>query len=131
MQRREPPRPNWPQSQVHDPAPGPTYAPETALLAGATPGPEDEEVRAAILGLPDGAGPPSRIGICNAQGKIYREVGVHGPLQLLYLWAGLNALGYGQRTLQERGISRYCLVFGRIQAEKTAAERGRKQVPSG
>jgi hypothetical protein len=113
MQRREPPRREWPEPQAGGPNPGRSYAPETLLLAGAEPLAADEAIRALVTALPDGSGPLHRIGICNASGAIYREVSLHGPVQLLYFWAGLNALGFTQRTAGTAGFSKYWLLFGR------------------
>jgi hypothetical protein len=113
MRRREPPRPDWPEPPGSVPATGRTYAPETLLLPGARAGDADEGVRTVVLGLPDGAGPLRRIGICNAAGSIYREVTLHGPVQLLYLWAGLNALGFRQQPPGDHGMSKYFALFGR------------------
>jgi hypothetical protein len=125
MRRREPPRPAWPEPDEGAPAPGPSYAAETLLVPGATPGEVDAQVRAVILGLPDGAGPLRRVAICNAAGIMYREVALHGPVQLLYLWAGLNALGFRQRLAEDQGFSQYWLQFARSPERKTAAQSGR------
>ncbi|MEJ8840169.1 hypothetical protein [Ramlibacter sp. AN1133] len=116
MERRDRPPRDWPQPPAGDPAP--SYAPETLLLAGIPPGEGDEQVRTVVLGLPDGAGPLRRVGVCNAAGEVYREVTLHGPLQLLYFWAGLNALGFRQQAAEERAISKYTLVFARDPAER-------------
>jgi hypothetical protein len=121
MHGREPPGGHWPDPQEGVPAPGPTYAPETALVPGTVPGEEDEQVRALVLGLPDGAGRLQRVGICNAAGTVYREVALHGPVQLLHLWARMNALGFRQRGPYGQGFSKYSLLFTKESPEKTAA----------
>jgi hypothetical protein len=120
MQRREPPRRDWPEPQGGGPAP--SYAPETLLVPGPAPGDADDQVRTVVLGLPDGAGPLRRVGICNASGEVYREVALHGPVQLLYLWAGLNALGFRQRPPEGRGFSKYWMLFARERAERRPHE---------
>jgi hypothetical protein len=130
MHGREPPRGVWPAPQGER-APGPTYAPETWLVPGTLPIDHDEVIRALVIGLPDGAGPLQRIGICNAGGDVYREVTLHGPVQLIHLWARLNALGFRQAGPQGRGFSKYCLLFTRGEKEKRPLEGGRKQIPSG
>jgi hypothetical protein len=103
------------------PASDPSYAPETVLVPGTVAGDQDEQVRALVLGLPDGAGRLQRIGICNAAGTVYREVTLHGPVQLLHLWARMNALGFRQRGPYGQGFSKYSLLFAREGAQKTAA----------
>jgi hypothetical protein len=113
MRRREPPRREWPDPQSSGPGSASSYAPETLLVPGAEPLSGDEAIRALVTALPDGVGPLRRIGICNASGDIYREVSLHGPVQLLYFWAGLNALGFAQRTPGHPGFSKYWLLFGR------------------
>ncbi|HET8746922.1 MAG TPA: hypothetical protein VFM98_15050 [Ramlibacter sp.] len=125
MRRREPPRRDWPEPPAGGPAPDRCYAPETLLVPNAAPGEEDERVRAIVSALPDGAGPLRRIGICNAAGAIYREVALHGPVQLLYFWAGLNALGYRQRTPEDQAFSKYWLLFGREGTERRPLDGGR------
>ncbi|GAB3645232.1 hypothetical protein GCM10028813_02450 [Ramlibacter alkalitolerans] len=125
MRRREPPRPAWPEPDEGARAPGPCYAAETFLLPGATPGDDDAQVRSVILAVPDGAGQLRRVGICNSAGIMYREVALHGPVQLLYLCAGLNALGFRQRLPEAHGISKYWMQFARDPERKTAARSGR------
>jgi hypothetical protein len=122
MRRRESPRPGWPEAQDGGPVSARSYAPETALVAGTTPDDDDDRVRGTVLALPDGAGPLHRVGICNAAGTIYREVALHGPVQLLYLWAGMNALGFRQRPPEDRGFSRYGLLFTRERKERRPLE---------
>jgi len=111
MQAREPS--GGQQPEPHTGNAGPSYAPETSLVPGAARGALDEEVKALVVGLPDGVGPLQRIGICNPAGAVYREISLHGPLQLLHLWARLNALGFRQQGPQGRGFSKYTLLFTR------------------
>ena len=85
--------------------------------------------RTLVTGLPDGSGPLRRVGICNASGAVYREVTLHGPVQLLYLWAGLNALGFKQRPPAEDVLSKYWLVFGR-DADRRPPKGERNAEPS-
>ena len=131
MRRRDPLCRQWPEPAAGTPAGSASYAPETLLLHGVTPPEGDERVRGVVLGLPDGTGSVTRVGLCNPPGEIYREVVLHGPVQLLYLWAGLNALGWRQCSPVEPGISKYAVLFGRGPAEKRPLEGGRNQVPSG
>jgi hypothetical protein len=126
MRRREPPCREWPPAQGDAPETVGSYAPETVLVPGTTPGEHDDEVRSMVLGLPDGVGSLSRVGICNGAGAIYREVALRGPVQLLYLWAGLNAIGFRQCSAQERAFSKYSLLFDRAGQEKRPLEGGRK-----
>jgi hypothetical protein len=125
MHRREPSRGPLPEPQAGAPAPGPSYAPETALVPGTAPGEHDEVIRGLVVGLPDGAGPLQRVGICNTAGDVYREVALHGPVQLLHLWARLNAIGFRQSGPQGRGFSRYSLLFTREETERRPLEGGR------
>ena len=102
---------DWPEPQAAGTAPQRHYAPESLLLAGMEAAARDAQVRAVVTSLPDGAGPPRRIGICNAAGEVYREVTLHGPVQVLYFWAGLNALGFRQRPTDPSALSRYWLLL--------------------
>lgn len=122
MRRREPSRWDWPQPPGGGPSPARCYAPETLLVPGTAAGEHDEQVRALVTALPDGAGPLRRIGICNAAGAIYREVVLHGPVQLLYFWAGLNALGFRQRMAEDQTFSKYWLLFCREGTERRPQE---------
>lgn len=131
MRRREDPLRDWPEPQTGGPSESRAYAPETLVLPGIAMAPEDAEVRALVTGLPDGTGPLRRVGICNGNSEIYREVTLYGPVQLLYLWAGLNALGFKQRPPGEDVLSKYWLVFSRDATEKRPPDGGRKQVSSG
>jgi hypothetical protein len=106
---------------------GRPYAPETQLLPGAEPASEDGEVLAVIRRLPDGSGRLERVGVCNVSGTIYREVLLHGPVQLMYLWAGLNSLGFTQqRPADTGGFSKYRVLFARNAPEKRPPGGGLK-----
>ena len=130
MRRRDTSVADWPEPQAGGPGREPFFAPETQLIAGTQPAADDAQLRVLVSGLPHGNGPQRRIGICNAAGGIYREVTLHGPVQLLYLWAGLNALGFRQRPAGD-DVSRFGLVFDREAVLKRPPAGGRKQVPSG
>lgn len=125
MRRREPPRRDWPEPPAGGPGPARCYAAETLLVPGCAPGEQEEQIRALLSALPDGCGPLRRIGICNAAGEIYREVALHGPVQLLYFWAGLNALGYRQWAAEDQTFSRYWLLFCRAGTERRPLGGGR------
>ena len=131
MRRREGSRRDWPEPQESGPSESRAYAPETLLLPGTALAAEDAQIRALVTALPDSTGPLRRIGICNGIGEIYREVTLYGPVQPLYLWAGLNALGFRQRPAGEDVLSKYWLVFSRDTTEKRPPDGGRKQAPSG
>ena len=131
MRRREDSRRDWPEPQRLGRV-GTVLARAALLrLPGTALAAEDAQIRALVTGLPDGTGAVRRIGICNGIGEIYREVTLYGPVQLLYLWAGLNALGFKQRPAGEDVLSKYWLVFSRDTTEKRPPDGGRKQAPSG
>jgi hypothetical protein len=121
MRRREIPGPDWPDPPAAGADANCAYAPETELLETPKAAADDARIHHLVTALPDGAGPLRRVGICNAAGEVYREVTLRGPVQLLYLWAGLNALGFHQVGCEVTGFSRYQVVFGRVDPEKTAA----------
>jgi hypothetical protein len=130
MRGREPP--SIPPEAPADSGGARAYAAETQLLPGVEPGGGDPEVLAVIRRLPDGSGALERVGVCNRSGTIYREVLVHGQVQLTYLWAGLNALGFAQqRAVDAGGFSKYRVLFARNEMEKRPPEGGRKILPSG
>jgi hypothetical protein len=124
MRRSEPPGRDWPEAPGAGPDAARSYAPETLLIPDAEPGPADDHVQGLVTRLPDGSGPLRRVGICNASGMIYREVSLHGPVQLLYFWAGLNGLGFRERPPDDRGFSRYWRLFVRQQGERRPAQQG-------
>jgi hypothetical protein len=130
MRGREPP--SVPPESPGDPGAARPYAPETQLLPGVEPAAGDNEVLQVIRRLPDGSGPLERVGICNPSGTIYREVLLRGQVQLMYLWAGLNGLGFSQlQAADTGGYSKYRVLFGRSDREKRPHEGGRKLLPSG
>lgn len=126
MRGREPPSIPPDPPAGHE-STGRPYAPETQLLPGADPAADDSQVLAAIRRLPDGSGRLERVGVCNKNGTIYREVLLHGPVQLMYLWASLNALGFTQqRPAESGGFSKYRVLFARNAPEKRPPGGGRK-----
>ncbi|GAB3773518.1 hypothetical protein GCM10028796_46040 [Ramlibacter monticola] len=131
MRRREPPRRDWPEPHSGGPSEIRAYAPETLLIPGLLPATDDVQVHTLVMRLPDGSGPLRRIGICNSTGAVYREVTLHGPVQLLYLWAGLNALGFQQRPADEDVLSKYWLLFARDGGERLppGAKGGQTPIP--
>ena len=116
MRRSELPGRDWPEPPQEGADAPPPYAPETLLIPDAHPSPSDDRVQGLVTRLPAGSGALRRVGICNASGVIYREVFLHGPVQLLYFWAGLNGMGFRQRS-DERGYSRYWRLFVRDEPE--------------
>lgn len=123
--------PPFPADPPRGAAGGRPYAPETQLLPGVEPVADDPEVLEVIRRLPDGSGALERVGICTGQGSVYREVLVHGQVQLTYLWAGLNALGFAQqRPVDAGGFSKYRLLFARKGSEKWPHEAA-EILPSG
>ena len=68
---------------------------DTKLIDGIAPLPEDKKLLAAFKRkFKDGDGQPSHLGICNADGKVYRTITTHGLNGFMDAVEALNALGF-------------------------------------
>jgi hypothetical protein len=95
---------------------------KTRLVAGRSKSMSDKVILAMVNALPpagDDDGEKQTVGICNRLGEVYRQVEVFSSLQLLYLTARLNTLGYSlDGELRSRLSSRYVRIFVRRDQKK-------------